>query len=195
MGPLREVASDALPQAEITVCDLSALSDARITYDLLLADCRCGDPRAMVLTIPTRVARRRILVVSERNLAIARLAHGRQFHGMLHVDAPSEIQVAIVRLIMAGGEYFPCFAMAGEPRIEAAAPSVHRLSRRQRQVLGLLLRGRTNKEIAESLGISLATAKLHVQAVLAEAGARNRTEAVLRFGALPPLEALAAERD
>lgn len=183
-SPVRRVVTEALPQAEISVCDASTLNEARISYDLLLVDARVGDPKSLVAAVSPRVARRRILVVSERDLSVARLANAHQFHGMLHVDAVPAIQAAIIRLVMAGGDYFPCFAMAGEQQADISAPSIQRLSRRQRQVLSLLLRGRTNKEIAEALGISLATAKLHVRAVLAEAGARNRTEAVLRFGAL-----------
>ena len=59
-------------------------------------------------------------------------------------------------------------------------PLRSRLSSRQLEVLRLIEMGQTNKEIAKALGISVATVKLHVQAILNITGARNRTEAALR---------------
>lgn len=55
-----------------------------------------------------------------------------------------------------------------------------RLPPRQREVLGLLAEGRTNKEIAQRLGISPATVKIHVARLTSWLGAVNRTDAVVR---------------
>jgi DNA-binding NarL/FixJ family response regulator len=52
------------------------------------------------------------------------------------------------------------------------------LTPRELEVLGLLARGLTNKEIAEALVITERTAKFHVSAILGKLGADNRTEAV-----------------
>jgi DNA-binding NarL/FixJ family response regulator len=46
-------------------------------------------------------------------------------------------------------------------------------------VLHHLAAGRSNQEIAERLGIALATVKLHVNAILAGLNVRNRTEAAI----------------
>ena len=54
------------------------------------------------------------------------------------------------------------------------------LTRRERDVLGLLLEGMTNAEIAERLFISPSTAKVHVRHILEKLGARTRLEAVIR---------------
>lgn len=51
------------------------------------------------------------------------------------------------------------------------------LTPREREVLGLLVKGMTNKGIAEKLVISEATARLHVSNILSKLGASNRTEA------------------
>ena len=48
---------------------------------------------------------------------------------------------------------------------------------RQRQVLDLLARGRTNPEIAEELGISLDGAKWHVREIIGTLGVDSREEA------------------
>lgn len=55
------------------------------------------------------------------------------------------------------------------------------LTARQRDVAGLLAAGLSNGEVADRLGISPGTAKLHVAAVLRRLGARNRTEAAMRL--------------
>jgi DNA-binding NarL/FixJ family response regulator len=51
------------------------------------------------------------------------------------------------------------------------------LSRREREVLGLLGEGLTNSEIAARLFISTKTAGNHVSGVLAKLNLRSRTEA------------------
>lgn len=52
------------------------------------------------------------------------------------------------------------------------------LSERQREVLELIARGRTNAEIGEALGISLDGAKWHVSEIIAKLGVADRDEAV-----------------
>lgn len=56
---------------------------------------------------------------------------------------------------------------------------------RQAQVLRLLAIGRTNKEIAHALGMSLSTVKHHVGKILWELGLSNRTE-IARWALLNP---------
>jgi DNA-binding CsgD family transcriptional regulator len=52
------------------------------------------------------------------------------------------------------------------------------LTARQRDVLALMARGKTNREIGEALGISLDGAKFHVSEILAALGVDSREEAV-----------------
>jgi NarL family two-component system response regulator LiaR len=54
-----------------------------------------------------------------------------------------------------------------------------RLTRREREVLELIARGRSNKRIASELGISEKTVKAHVGHVLAKLGVTDRTQAAL----------------
>lgn len=63
------------------------------------------------------------------------------------------------------------------PRKPKVASRIGGLSRRQRQVLDELRHGRTNREIAEHMGISTATVNKHVHEVLKILKVRNRTEA------------------
>ncbi len=48
---------------------------------------------------------------------------------------------------------------------------------REKQVLGFLLHGETNKDIARALKLQIVTVKLHVRGVCSKLGAKNRTQA------------------
>ena len=66
------------------------------------------------------------------------------------------------------------------------------LTRREAEVLRLMARGYTNREIAEALVISIKTASVHVSHILAKLGAPNRREAaaIAHRVAPPPVQAV-----
>ena len=68
-------------------------------------------------------------------------------------------------------------AIAANPTRVIAEPE--RLTRREREVLGLIAAGRSNKRIAFELGISEKTVKTHVGHLLAKLGVTDRTQAAL----------------
>lgn len=77
---------------------------------------------------------------------------------------------------------------------EDAVLRISRLSPRERQVLGLISRGRKTAEIADALVISPETARTHVQNILAKLGVRSRLEAasfVIEHGLVTHLETAA----
>jgi NarL family two-component system response regulator LiaR len=51
------------------------------------------------------------------------------------------------------------------------------LTDRERQVLALIVEGKSNAEIADALAVSLSTARFHVSTILSKLGATNRAEA------------------
>ncbi|HEY5476780.1 MAG TPA: pentapeptide repeat-containing protein [Tepidiformaceae bacterium] len=58
----------------------------------------------------------------------------------------------------------------------AHSPSRLEWSEREREVLDLIARGRTNGEIAESLGVTFATAKWHVSELITKLGVASRED-------------------
>jgi DNA-binding NarL/FixJ family response regulator len=64
-------------------------------------------------------------------------------------------------------------------RTRSAAPVVDPLTERELEVLSLVGRGRSNKEIATELGITERTARTHVSNILGKLGLASRTQAAL----------------
>jgi GAF domain-containing protein len=64
-------------------------------------------------------------------------------------------------------------ASAGPRRPASGAPKLNNL---ERQILGLLVEGTTNADIAKAVHLSQSTVKFHVRQILQRVGAGNRTE-------------------
>ncbi len=54
-----------------------------------------------------------------------------------------------------------------------------KLTKREHEVLGYIMKGASNKEIARELGLQEVTVKLHVSGVCRKLGAKNRTHAAM----------------
>ena len=148
--------------------------------DMLVAELTGEDPEFRELKAAAEAIRPAPLVLfSVLSPAEVQAAYEAGVKGCIPKTAPPELISAALRLILAGGLYFSDFSSLSS-RQRAETPLRTRLSSRQLEVLRLIEMGQTNKEIAKALGISVATVKLHVQAILNITGARNRTEAALR---------------
>jgi PAS domain S-box-containing protein len=70
--------------------------------------------------------------------------------------------------------------LANEPPPAPPPPDLPQLSAREQEVVGLLARGYTNREIADQLIITTNTVKIHVEHILAKLGVSDRTQAAVR---------------
>jgi DNA-binding NarL/FixJ family response regulator len=196
---LRSLIGAEIPRAE--VIEASNLPQAldhirNSTIDLVLV----GTGRSSLAALDSLKAARetspatRFAVVSTSDTRadiLATLAAG--FHGFISKHQSDTEILAAVTDILAGRIYVPAsFAKIGGgnalssqfdgealPALSTEA-DVLKLTKRQREVLTLLARGLSNKEIARVLDIAEATTKIHMAALLRGLGVRNRTEAAFK---------------
>lgn len=94
-------------------------------------------------------------------------------HGYLLKDAPQADMIAAIKMVSCGKRYFP-------PHIaERLAERMMRtnLTGRELEVLQMLARGLTNKEIGRALEISGNTVRNHVNSIIEKLEVSDRTEA------------------
>ena len=95
-------------------------------------------------------------------------------------DIYADQLAAAIRAAYCGRATFDAAAVqALAQRVAEPMRPGHDLTRREREVLALLVGGKTNNELAAELGISRGTAHLHVSNILSKLGAGNRTEAAM----------------
>lgn len=107
--------------------------------------------------------------------------------GFLLKDTPPEELLDAIRVIAAGNALLAPsvtrtliaeFAGRAAPLMKNA-DALGMITPREREVLLLIARGRSNGEIAEELHMSGATAKTHVSRLLSKLGARDRAQLVV----------------
>ncbi|WP_108719389.1 response regulator transcription factor [Miniimonas sp. S16] len=108
--------------------------------------------------------------------------------GFLLKDAQPEEMLAAIRTVHAGDAVIAPSStrrliehVATRMPLENRTPpdSLADLTEREREVLELIARGRTNTEIASDLFVAEATVKTHVGRILAKLGARDRVQLVV----------------
>lgn len=96
-----------------------------------------------------------------------------------------------VRVILSGDIFYPHSVVSGAQLDDAAPappgaggvrPEDIGLTERQGQVLALMVRGLSNRDIAEQLGLSEGTVKIHATAVFKALGVASRTQALVAVG-------------
>jgi two-component system, NarL family, response regulator DegU len=86
-----------------------------------------------------------------------------------------ELAARVLRRLASEGE-----VRGGTGGPHAAPYAVEPLTPRELEVLGLMKLGRTNRQIAGDLVISLGTAKNHVEHIISKLGVSDRTRAVVQ---------------
>lgn len=102
--------------------------------------------------------------------------------GYIPKRSDPKIMHSALKLILEGGTYIPPALI--ETKSENGVGNNHRgsgktLTNRQSQVLDLIAQGKSNKQIAYEMGVSEATVKLHINALLRSLKVNNRTQAVV----------------
>jgi two-component system, NarL family, nitrate/nitrite response regulator NarL len=131
--------------------------------------------------------RMRIVVLTD-TIHIARLAEALSAgaDGYLSKSMSADALQQSLRLVLLGEKVFPTDLANLLTKSQIVpenglgqADHANGLSAREIQILGCLLNGAANKQIAHDLKISDATVKVHLKAILKKIGARNRTQAAI----------------
>jgi two-component system, NarL family, response regulator DevR len=124
-------------------------------------------------------------LADERRLALAREVGAAGFlpKELGADDMVRAIQRMVARSSTAGGANW---TSAGQSRVpsRAGAAALQALSPREVEVLAEVRHARTNREIAQRLGVSTTTVNKHVHQILRKLGVRNRAEAAIVAGRL-----------
>jgi two-component system, NarL family, response regulator len=94
----------------------------------------------------------------------------------------SELLILAVRSVAAGASWWDRTATAEirSTMLDAKhSPATISLTNREREILTLIVAGKIDRDIAETLYIAPATVRVHVHAILNKLGARDRSEAIL----------------
>ncbi|GAA1671880.1 response regulator transcription factor [Glycomyces endophyticus] len=130
---------------------------------------RLGDarerPRVLVLTSATDAER----VPAAINAGAA---------GFVYKDIDPDALASAIRTVHSGQLLLSPVAMRGLMN-GTTGPAAPTLTPRESQVLGLIAKGQTNRQIARALGVSEKTVKTHVTNLLRRIGAADRTQAAL----------------
>ena len=130
-----------------------------------------------------------VVVSSSDDVADIRAAFDCGARGYVLKSSAAQVLEHALPLILAGEIYVPAIALNPDsvaaskvPRDVATPPattSASAMTPRQIDVLTLLAKGQSNKEIARNLGMLESTVKVHVKAILQKLGVKNRTQAAI----------------
>jgi DNA-binding NarL/FixJ family response regulator len=203
---LRSVFADVRPQAKVldAVGRAQALEQADlhgdlalIVLDLALPD---GNGLDLLMELRSRSPNADVVVLSASNepgIVAKALRLGAQ--GFIPKSAPYAVMIAAFQLVLAGGIYVPAEILAA---VRDAVPddlltvtpgdngqdlASLALTERQREVLALLVQGKSNKLICRALQIAEPTVKNHITAILKALKVSSRTEAMAAVAVRRPL--------
>ena len=158
--------ADSTPEPALSASEVVLVADEDLLEEAALAVSE-GGTQGLVL-------------LSEEEGAAARLrALPLRGWGVVPPDAPPEELGAAVAAVAQGLVVLPkAMAEGALAGVSAAEELSEPPTAREGEVLGLLARGLSNKQIARELHISEHTVKFHISALYAKLGVGNRAEAV-----------------
>ncbi|MFG2363446.1 response regulator [Streptomyces mirabilis] len=155
---------------------------ASLDPDVVLTDLRMpgGNGVEAIAELTRRGARAKVLVLTTYDTDSDTLpAIEAGATGYLLKDAPREELFTAVRAAAQGRTVLsPAVASRLVSAVRAPAPTQDSLSAREREVLALVAKGTSNREIARVLFISEATVKTHLTHLYAKLGVNDRAAAV-----------------
>ncbi len=189
-GAVQRVLPDVQLREAEDVDALYALVDAEPDADLLLLDLNMPGAQGFTALVHLRALHPQlpiVMVSAREEPAVMRRALDHGAMGFIPKSADAATLGEAITRVLDGDRWAPAAAHAA-PAASAdehdAAQRLQGLTPQQFRVLQMLGEGLLNKQIGYELGVSEATIKAHMTAILRKLGASNRTQAVLIAGRL-----------
>jgi DNA-binding NarL/FixJ family response regulator len=154
-----------------------------VLMDLNLPTMSGVEATAQIAALPAAPAVLVVTMVDDDDTVVTALRAGARGYALK--GASGEELAAAVRTVAAGGAVFGAGVAAQVLALTSASPrprepaGADELTDREREVLGLLAEGRSNKQIALTLGLSLKTVQNYVSRILEKLQVSDRTQAAL----------------
>ena len=119
---------------------------------------------------------------ASRDHVISAMKHGAS--GFIPKTVAATTMLSALRLVLSGEKYLPCSSFQATANAAPAQPPINasdlmaKLTDRERDVIGLTMRGLTNKVIAAALNVKEITIKVHLRNIYRKIGVRNRAQAI-----------------
>lgn len=187
---LRRAAEVLLPNARIVEADsvaaLQTVLEKEPDTDLLLLDLHMPGATGFSGLVYVRAHHPSVPVIvvsgnEEPQVMKRAMAHGASAY--IPKSSSTDRMRDAIQAVLEGDIWLPPEVTAADHRLSAdeadIARRVRELTPQQFRVLMMLADGLLNKQIAYELGVSEATIKAHMTAILKKLGASNRTQAVV----------------
>lgn len=161
------------PDLDLIVLDFELPGMDGLSGLCQLRDCQPATPIVM------------ISATEERDTIMNAIEQGAK--GFIPKSSSAEVMLSALQLVLSGGVYLPMAVMdvpgsnnnskQNTSTLKTASNNNFKLTPKQMDVLQVLAKGKSNREIASHLGMAENTVRVHVRAILSFLDVSNRTEA------------------
>jgi DNA-binding NarL/FixJ family response regulator len=156
---------------------LAAIERSRPDVAVIDATLADGDGTAVLRALRERgLASRVVLLAAAMDQKALVDAVRLGVDGIVRKDEATRALVSCVRNVHAGGRWVPDDLYRRIVRVEAAFGGLEGLTPREAEVAVEVAEGRSNKEVAERLGIANGTVRIHLHNIFRKLGIQNRVE-------------------
>ena len=183
---LKQINQDIFVIQSSDITEMQNILSQNTDIDFIILDIDLAEPNTAetISKIKTAYPQTKIIAISSsediKNIKKI-LSFG--VKGYIPKKMDSNILSGALKLILDGGTYIPPVllenSLSQNSQISANNILQKNLTNRQSQVLDLIAQGKSNKQIAYDMGVSEATVKLHINALLRSLKVNNRTQAVI----------------
>ena len=160
----------------------SALIAAQNNLDICLLDLNMPGPLSLSGLILQHPGVPIIVISGSNDMSDMQACFDMGVMGYVPKNEPAAVIIKAIELVLAGGLYVPsAFVSNGQAQQHQKTERslLDELTQRQREVLNLIAKGYSNKEVAREMSLAESTVKSHLAIILKTLNVKNRTQAVV----------------